>query len=128
MFQLLKLARYGPLLLGCGTALYAVHVGSLHRADARTIEALRGELMTVRQREEALEEGLSKARVDAGRLEGLQADLAGTRAYLKQVEGAQRAQGAALQACRRELRDTLSQSSKERAAWMLMPSRQGGGQ
>ena len=128
MFPIIPYARAIPAVAVGTLILYSIHTASMHRADRRTIDALKNELTAVRQRQEAAEEALDAARVDQRRLEGLQADLAGTRGYLKQVEAAQRSQASHLQACRRELRETSARFNSERRAWALMPSRQGGAQ
>lgn len=119
----LNLLPYFLLLL---SAIYSIWSGSVHRADARLIEALRNENRVLVQRGDEQRQRAEAAAVDARRLEGLQADLAGTRAYLAGIQAEANSARGALQVCRRELREARIRTEKGRQAELLMPSGQGG--
>lgn len=118
------LIRAFPFLLCSAMSLYALHVDSLHRADLRAMDGLKAANEALTARANVADAMTARAQAAMQRAEGLSADLAGTRAYLKQIDDRRSAVSSALLSCRSELRKTQQRFAKSTQAEILMPSKQ----
>lgn len=99
-------ARSAPFVVSALSIGYAVHIDSLHRTDRRALDAMSVTVEKLGERASHADAMAALAQSNQQRAEGLQADLAGTRAFAQQQDERRAAVSKELLACRRELRET----------------------
>lgn len=116
-------ARSAPFVVSALAVGYALHVDSLHRTDRRALDAMSVTVEKLGERASQADAMAALAQSNQQRAEGLQADLAGTRAFAKQQDERRAAVSKELLACRRELRETQQRFRDSSMATMLSGDR-----